>query len=215
MKKIISVFLIVSMLFTTFMMGSCASRRAPKLEEIYDRVVELIEASYEVNSIFYGEGLPYYDRTLSIYKELYSDYTKVGYTKNYNIVSQQSKYQTIGAIKLAAEAVYSAELLENSVYPSAFEGVIVPDIHTGVHSSDARYLESNDDLYILIPSEEDHHPTPLIYDYSTMKIVKPSNATRVLISITAWEEDRPALPIQTRISLVLQDGVWMLDSLTV
>ncbi|MBE6633448.1 MAG: hypothetical protein E7620_03780 [Ruminococcaceae bacterium] len=215
MKKIISVFLLASMLFSTAALTSCASRRAPDLEKIYDRVVELIEASYEINSIFYGEGLPYCDRELPIYKELYSDYTKLGYTKNYNIVSSQSKYKTIGAIKLAAEAVYSTELLEKSVYPSAFEGVIVPDVHTGVHSSDARYLESNDDLYILIPSEKDHHPTPLIYDYSTMKIVRPSNSTRVLISITAWEVDRPELPIQTRLSLILQNGVWMLDSLTV
>ena len=195
-------------------LSSCAGK-APKIEEIYDRVVELIEGSYEINDLFYGQGLPYYDRNLPVYKEIYSDYTKLGYVEHYNIVSNQAKYQSIGGIKYAAEQIYSLALLESAVYPAAFEGVVITDAITGVHSSDARYLESNDDLYILIEEEDAFHPARLVYDYATMKIVKPSNSERVLVSITAWEEHTPELKLQTRISLILQNGVWVLDSLTV
>ena len=215
MKRFLSLFLAATLLLSVAVSFSACGGRAPKIEEIYDRVVELIESSYEINDIFYGQGLPYYDRELPVYKEIYSDYTKLGYVEHYNIVSNQAKFRSISGIKYAAEQVYSLALLESSVYPAAFEGVVISDAITGVHSSDARYLESNDDLYILMEEENTHHPARLVYDYATMKIVKPSNNERVLVSITAWEEHTPELKLQTRISLVLQNGLWMLDSLTV
>ena len=212
MKKLI-LFLAVSALLLSGL-SSCG-RRAPKIEEIYDRAVELIEASYEVNVLFYGEGLPYYDRTLPIYQDLYSDYTVLGYAEHYHIVNKQAKYRSIDAMKAAAEQVYTKEMLETTVYPAAFEGVVITDAAIGVTSSDARYLQTNDHLYISIQSLEEYHPPPLIYDYATMRIVRPSNASRVLIEVNAWEVDKPQTVLEIRLSLALQDGVWLLDFLTV
>ena len=53
MKKFISLFLAVLLLMLS--VTSCG--RKPKMEEIKPRMIELIEASYEINDIFFGEGL--------------------------------------------------------------------------------------------------------------------------------------------------------------
>jgi len=79
----------------------------------------------------------------------------------------------------------------------------------------ARYIQDNTDLYILIEDEKDYHPTPLIYDYATMKIIRPSNASRVSISIKACEEDNPEQVLEIELFLLKENGVWLLDKLTV
>ncbi len=217
MKRTVSLLLLLGLLLSAVGLYGCG-KKAPQLEEIYNRVVDLVEASYELNAIFYGEGLPYYDRTQPIYSALYGDYTKDKYTKDYNIVSQHAKYRTIEDIKAAAEQVYSKTLLEETVYPSAFVGLLSSDVGSGVHYANARYLQDDDQqLYILIEDDSNARvsPTPLVYDYSSMKIVRPSNSTRVLISINAWEENKPDVILKEQLTLTLVDSVWYLDSLTV
>ena len=196
-----------------FSMVGCANR-APKLEEIHDRVVELIENSYELNQIFFGEGLPYCDRELLVYESLYSDYTTIGYTKDYNIVSRNAKYHSVEELKQAAEQVYSQALLQSSVYPAMFDGLMQQNVATGSTYLQARYIEDNQNFYVLI-EDDAYHPTPLIYDYATMKIIRPSNASQVMISLNAWEENHPEKIFEMRLSLVKEDGVWLLDKLTV
>ena len=210
-QKIGAILLLISLLLS---MAGCANR-APKLEEIYDRVVELIENSYELNAIFFGSGLPYCDRSLPIYESLYSDYTTIGYTSDYNIVSQNAKYQSVDELKSAAEKVYSKALLESSVYPAMFDGLMEQNAGTGSTYLQARYIEDNQHFYVLIEDPSAYHATPLIFDYSTMKIIRPSNASQVVLSITAWEENTPDKPFQMRLSLVKEDGIWLLDKLTV
>ncbi len=56
--KILLVLLSLCMLLPT--VSSCA--RAPEFSEISDRFRQLVEASYEINTIFYGAGLPTYER---------------------------------------------------------------------------------------------------------------------------------------------------------
>lgn len=214
MKRILCFALSSITLLSILFFPSCASK-APKMEEIYDRVVELVEGSYELNVIFYGEGLPYYDRNLSVYESLYQDYSIESYTKDYHIVSSHAKYRSVDAIKMAAEKVYSSELLENVIYPNAFTGLLVSGVGSNVQYSNARYLDDGQNLYIYAGEDRNSFPTPLVYDYATMKIIKPSNAERVLISITAWEENKPDSPMTTRLALVLVDGEWFLDKLTV
>ena len=212
-KILIAVLILAGVLFGCI---RCAIvGRAPKLEQIYDRVVTLIEASYELNEIFYGKGLPYCDRNLSVYESLYSDYTKLGYVKDYHIVSSQAQYHSVEEIKQAAAKVYSAALLESSVYPSMFDGLMQSTPGSASKYLPARYIQDNTDLYILIEEDGAYHPTPLIYDYASMKIIRPSNAQRVSISINAWEEDKPDRVFEMKLFLVKENDVWLLDKLTV
>ena len=164
---------------------------------------------------FFGSGLPYYDRNSPIYESLYSDYTTIGLTSDYNIVSKNAKFQSVDELKSTAEKVYSKALLESSVYPAMFDGLMQQNVGTGSTYLQARYIEDNQHFYILIEDPSAYHATPLIYDYSTMKIIRPSNASQVVISLTAWEENAPDKPFQMSLSLVKEDGVWLLDKLTV
>ncbi len=215
MKKVYRILTVVLILVSVLIGCVGCAGRAPKLEQIYDRVVALIEASYELNEIFYGKGLPYCDRNLPVYESLYSDYTKLGYTENYHIVSAQSKYHTVEEIKQAAGQVYSSALLESSVYPSMFDGLMQSVPGAASKYLPARYIQDNTDLFILIEEEGAYHPTPLIYDYASMKVIRPSNAQRVSISINAWEEDKPDRVFEMNLFLVKENDIWLLDKLTV
>ena len=57
-KRISALLLTVALLLGgVFAFSSCSSR-APEIEDVYDRVVYLIENAAEVNTVLFGEGLP-------------------------------------------------------------------------------------------------------------------------------------------------------------
>ena len=45
------------MLVMLVMLNGCRKSPPPALEDIYDEVVALIEASYDVNDVIFGKGL--------------------------------------------------------------------------------------------------------------------------------------------------------------
>lgn len=212
MKKRI-VALVTSMVILCLSFVGCGGcSRAPELETVYDRVVELVEGSRRLNAIFYGAGLPVYDKTSVIYRDIYSADASA-YTEEYSIVDPRCGFVSISALKEEAEQYWSPELLEKQVYPAAFDGLSA--VIGGVSGiSAARFQEEGGNLYCIDGAAESDL-TPLIFDYSTMRIVKPSNATRILVSMDAWEEDTPNESFSYRLTLVLVDGVWLLDKLTV
>ena len=191
--------------------SSCASK-APKVEEIYDRVVELVEASHEVNTVFYGAGLPVYAED-SLYAEFSHMYYNFKYKGSYEMVTDYSKFLTVGDIKHAAEQVYSTEYLKDVLYPAAFEGYAVQGIN-GMQVSKARYLEDDSWIYQAI-SEESRYSGMIVYDYSTMKIVAPSNDKACFVTMDAHGENTPDKITNIKLRLVKQsDGLWYLDSFT-
>ena len=184
-------------------LGGCASD-APEVEAIYDTVVDLIERSYAANDVLYGYGLPVIDIG-SEYAELNYTYSANDYA-DYEYVSDKSPYISVAAMQDMLESVYSEEFLE-SYYGAMFDGFISGD--TVVR---ARYYETNDWLYQSVDME------PLvtwqrIYDYSTMRVIKPSSADYVTVEIdTHLEGDDTVLPVQ--ISIVYERGEWYLDAPT-
>ena len=213
-KKIIAISLAVCLLVGVCIgFFTCSLYRAPKVEEIYDRVVELVEASYELNTVFYGAGLPVY-KTDSLYAEFSHLYFDFPYRGQYEMVSQFSTFAAIDEIKLAAQRVYSAAYLEKVLYPAAFDGYAMGDGVGGTAFAVSRYLEENDWIY---QSTEDNHYLMgmRVYDYSTMKVVKPSRSNACYVEMLTWLDDAPDIVSTVRLRLVLQDdGEWYLDSFT-
>lgn len=202
-KRIYTLLLAIALLLTPLSLASCSSK-PPALEQIYDTVVDLVERSYAANDLLYGYGLPVI-AIGSQWAELNYIYSDSDYA-DYEYVSENSRYLSISAIKEALESVYSAELLD-SYQTALFDGFIV-----GNDVIRARYYESDEWLYQSLDSE------PLvtwqrIYDYSTMRIVKPSRADYVTVEIdTHLEDDDTVLPV--RIAIVYEKGEWRLDSPT-
>lgn len=191
--------------------GGCSSR-APALEEVYDRVVELVEKSYRLNTVFYGAGLPVYDKSSPVYAEFYANNTSA-YVREYSVVDPRCGFFSVESLKEAAAEVWSPDLLEEQVYPAAFDGLMAV-IGTASATAPARFQEDSENLYCLDTAKEEAR-VALIFDYATMKIVKPSNATRVLLTMDAWEENKPEARFSFRLTIVNVDGVWLLDKLTV
>lgn len=211
-KRLIAILACGVLLFLCLFGCGCGCSRAPELEEIYDRAVELVENSRRLNVIFYGAGLPVYNKESAIYRDVYNEDASA-YKQEYSIVDPRCGFVSVDALKEAAEQVWSPELLEKQVYPAAFDG-LTASIGSVSSIAAARFQEDGGNLYCLDGVVE-NAPAQLIFDYSTMKIVRPSNATRVILSMDAWEEGKPDERFSYRLTLAKVNGVWLLDKLTV
>ena len=184
MKKILICLLC---LCTLLACTSCGSS-APDLEEVRDEIVALVEASYEVNEIIFGEGLPTYKRGGDYDKEynLYSDNdSEFAY---YEYVTQECGYYFTEQIKWAAEKVYTAEYLEG-IYTMTFDGYA--DENSGAVTT-ARYLDGKG--WLLKYSFGENDPFDQLdgkkrrFDFDSMEIVKPSDSQHLNIKIDSFLE---------------------------
>ena len=283
MKKILVLILCLCLLLPFIV--SCS--RPPEYVEIEGRLKELVEASYQVNQLLFGEGLPTYERvydprsTTDVFKdtengknyyyyelndpklgrvvafrssyldgfsyvqvlkeaddtrELYykhptakaycyllTDYEEPTYEffyddedpTDYDYVRYDQEIQSINQIKALAEQVYSTEYLAG-IYESTFVGTL--SAADSVSGLSARYMEYTDEEGSASLMESNTYK-PLIherrlYNFSTAKIVRPANKKFVTIEIDSYLESTPQQIQRIRLSMILQDGVWMLDSAT-
>ena len=229
-------------------------------------MIELIEASYEINDIFFGEGLDRvnfeeeYEKIIAEYagkraeaekqlmiaekaylammesdhakteeeiaaakkrvedaeKEVQKNvymFTKEEFLEQYDTDAtyapvRSDKYVTVNDIKAEAEKVYSSSYLM-SIYETMFVGYIEKGVNDIIY---ARYYDSPDGLKML--KESDVWITEKrIYDYDSMKIVRPSNSKRITVEINSHLENSSD-DLLIRLSLVKQGDQWYLDSPT-
>ena len=255
MKKIVSLFLALVLL--TLTLTACGGGK-PDIEELRPRIIELIEASYEINDIFFGDGIDRvdYEAEYQAIIDSYADglaaaqkklaeaeaqkanaktdeeiaaaqkaideaqaevkkntymFTKEEFLAQYDtdltyIATRSDKYLTVDDIKAAAEQVYSKSYLM-SIYETMFVGYIDSGLTDMIY---ARYYEGADGLMIL--KEADVWVTAKrIYDYDTMKIVRPSSANKITVLIDSHLEGQTEI-LPVRLSFILQDGEWYLNS---
>lgn len=182
-------------------MVSCQNSNAPELDDVKERLVYLIEESKELNVIFFGVGLPVFRResSLSDRKMVYSSDDLSGYDR----LSENSQYNSIDAIKYAAEQVYSKEYLA-AVYEGAFDGILTGNGGAYLRLyDDGTYLYQNTDLHGFTVNER-------IYDYSTMKIVEPSSVDYINVTVESYSI-KNSKRITITLSFTFERGNWYLD----
>lgn len=207
MKRISRIFLILLILLTVIMTSCCDAVRepAPAIDEVYDRLVQVIEASHEVNVLLFGAGLPVYPRGDAEDLLVHRYY---GVTDNgQQFVTPYAKYASIAEMQTAIAAVYSTEYRE-SLYESLFTGYAADGMSVVMP---ARFSEDEKFLYM------SRYVSPLVegvrvYDYASMEIVEYSHASRLRVSIRSYTEDRPAEWKTVYLSFVYENGDWYLDS---
>ncbi|MBQ9759772.1 MAG: hypothetical protein IJW16_00325 [Clostridia bacterium] len=190
--------------------SACSS--APALETVYDRIVELIEGSKEINTVLYGAGLPVYgkDSKYADYQMIYGEDT---HAVVYEYVSEFAKFRSDTEIKTAAEKIYTAECLA-PFYSSAFDGLAISDSQNGMVVAKARYDVGSAQLRQL-SNMENGLSGMRIYDYSTIEIINPSTADLFRIQVDTWLEDTPWQIEQVTLSFALaEDGQWYLNTFT-
>ncbi len=139
---------------------------------------------------------------------------------DYDYVSAESEYQTVAQIKVAAEQVYSKDYLESTVYTSLFTGAIVDaGEEISLAGLSARYIEYMDtvsaDSTTYLMQSNTYKPLiteTRVFDFATARVVKPGNAELVNIEIETYLPSLPENRLNVRVTMVLQDGQWYLDS---
>ena len=204
MKRILLILLVV---IIVLMASCCDAPRdpAPDIDEVYDRLVQVIEASHEVNVLLFGAGLPVYPRG-DAEDELVHRYYGVA-DESREFVTPYAKYKSIADMQAAIAAVYSTEYRE-SLYESLFTGYAADEMSVMMP---ARFSEDERFLYM------SRYVDPLVdgvrvYDYASMEIVNYSHASRLRVSIRSYTEDRPEEWKTVYLSFVYENGDWYLDS---
>ena len=207
MKRILTLLLALILLAGSALgLASCsASESAPELDTVYDRLVQVIEASHEVNVLLFGAGLPVYPRG-DAEDELVHRYYGVA-DNGQQFVTPYAKYTSIAEMQAAIAAVYSTEYRE-SLYESLFTGYAADEMSVVMP---ARFSEDDRFLYM------SKYVDPLVdgvrvYDYASMEIVSYSHSSRLRVSINSYTEDRPEEWKRVYLSFVYENGDWYLDS---
>lgn len=205
MKRISAVIMTVLIILTIALSTVSCSQNAPELEDVKDRMVYLIEGSKKINTLFFGKGLPVYDRESILSSELgvyYNDQYAA-----YNKVLEGSGYLSAEQMKDEAEKFYSEEYLA-AIYETAFDGFI-----TGNSAAYIRFYETSDWLF---QNREavDFNFKERIYDYSTIEIVKPSSDKYINITIESYSIDNPTRREKISLGFTFERGNWYLDTPT-
>lgn len=203
-KKIIAFILTVILAITMILpLVSCAGK-APELDSIKERLVYLVEESKELNVLFFGKGLPVYRQNseLSDRKMVYFNSEFSGYER----VMENSAFMSIDEIKTAASAVYSKDYA-SEIFESATDGIMV-----GESNAYVRFYDNGEWLY-QNKNINDFKVDERIYDYSTMKIVDPSTANYINVSVESYSiADKIRRVVY--LSFSYENGNWYLDSPT-
>lgn len=207
MKRTLTILLAALMLAGSAVgLASCsASEPAPDMDQVYDRLVQVIEASHEVNVLLFGAGLPVYPRG-DAEDELVHRYYGVA-DNGQQFVTPYAKYASIAEMQAAIAAVYSTEYRE-SLYESLFTGFAADEMSVVMP---ARFSEDERFLYM------SKYVDPLVdgvrvYDYASMEIVSYSHSSRLRVSINSYTEDDPEEWKRVYLSFVYENGDWYLDS---
>ncbi len=205
MRKLLAAATLICIILTVVLSAASCSQSAPPLEDVKDRIVYLIEGSKEINTLFFGKGLPIYERE-SLLSEALGIYYDDQYT-SYNRVLESSKYVSVDDMKAAAERIYSEEYLA-AIYETAFDGFM-----TGNSSAYLRFYETSEWLF-QNRTAPDFDLSERIYDYSTIEIVKPSSGEYLNITIESYTIDDPENRESIALGFVFERGNWYLDTPT-
>lgn len=209
MKK--TAILLLALIMAAGVFSSCASE-PPQLGEVKDELVALVEASYGINGIFFGDGLETYARGGKFDKEHHLYDGNDSEYASYEYVTEDCGYLFTEKIKTDAEKVYTLDYLEG-IYTMAFDGYA--DENTGAVTT-ARYLDVNGWLMKYAYGDSDPFnilPGKRVYDFDTMEIVKPSTAKYLNVEINSHLEGETE-QVKVTLRFKLTDDGWRLDNPT-
>ena len=135
--------------------------------------------------------------------------------KDYDYVKESSGYLTTGQMKDAASKVYSAAFL-NSVYESIFTGVIVEGGSSMLYARYYDYENTETGEVYLVKDNRDagYELKEWTYDFSSMAIVRKSNASFVTLQIDRYPAGDASARETVKFTFAKENGTWFLDSPT-
>ena len=203
--KVISVLLLLALILTSIGIFAYYRKKSiPKIEDVRERIIQLVEDSKQINEIFFGQGLPVYVRDSDLSKE---KFVYIGQqNKGYEKVMEVSPYLMLDEMRVAAQRVYSSAYCEQ-LFESCFDGVVVDGMTLLEYVEISEWLYQSQARDVLVRDER-------IYLYDTMKIVRPSNAEYINVEIESYLISNPEKIEIERLGFAFEDGSWYLDTPT-
>ena len=198
MKRILS-FLLASVLL--FSLASCGGSGMSD-DEIRDIYADLIEQSYILNDVYYGDGLPFVNDP-----ETMATLAGASSRFSYMPVDKNAVLKTEAEIREATLAVFSQPMCDH-LFVLAFEGMSTGDDETVVF---ARYIEMEEILTVRIDLAEEALPLGRVYDMDSMDILN-QNGNRIVASFATSVDGKPS--VNVKLTLVKTAEGWRLDSPT-
>ena len=198
MKRILSFLLTAVLLFS---LASCGGSGLSD-DEIRDVYADLIEQSYLLNDVYYGNGLPFVNdpETMAALAGASSRFSYMPVDKNAPLKSEAE-------IREATLAVFTKDMCEH-LFVLAFEGMSTGDDETVVY---ARYIEMEEILTVRIDLAEEALPLGRVYDLDSMDILN-QNGSRIVASFATSVDGEPS--VNVKLTLVKTADGWRLDSPT-
>ncbi len=207
MKRYIKVIaLALAILFSVSMLASCGAEYTD--EEVKKAAEKLIEASFEINDIYFGAGLPISSEDSEEAKKFAEDNGVDLQNIQFLPVTAESPYQSIDDIKEATAKVYS-ENYSTYLYSMAFEGYSADNGESAVY---AKYIEDDKGVLTARIDLADHPLPERTYDYSTMK-VKSRKSDSVMVEMESYLDGKKEEKTVT-FTLVKIGDEWRLDTPT-
>ena len=182
-------------------------------EEIRTVLDELLPKSFELNEIYFGEGLPM-SNDKAMVEQFYGMFDSDVEAINYHPVDVSCGYTTETDIREATLEVFTADYAEY-LFGRAFSGISATFnegeeqeyTSTAVY---AMYIEQDGILTVRINLDEEAIPLGRTYDLDGMELTE--NAENFVIAKIPTEMDGRALDVELRL-VKTADG-WRLDSPT-
>lgn len=208
MKRLISVILLIIMVTSAcFSLFGCAFNREYDPEEVADAARELIKKSEVLNSIYYGEGLPYlndpsYAEGLYFVADYY-EMTKLGISNLDDLKDMTrsvfSKVLAESMINASTSSVYEGEeLILFSRYYQKYDPLTNEPVDIMVYSKFNPFLTDE-----------------VVYDYeSVIATHSERDVVYVTINAVATNEDGESQTNVLKIGLIEEEDGWRLSTPT-
>lgn len=212
MKKRKIAALILCLMMLCAAASSCGAKYSD--EEVRLALETLLPKSFELNKIYFGEGLPL-SNDRALIEEFYGNFDSDSEDLIYHPVASDCGYTTEEQIKDATLEVFTEEYA-GFLMRRAFSGITATynegtadERNTAVMYP--RYIEQNGILTVRIDTADEALKIGRDYDLSAMNIAK-KRRDYALIDIPTVAED--GTQCNVRLKLVLTEEGWRLDSPT-
>jgi len=229
----------VTLALSALLLSSCGSKYDPA--ELKTALDTLLPPSFELNEIYFGEGLPATDDQ-AVIDRLYGTFAANVKSLNYHPVAADCGYSSIEEIMTATEEVFTPEY-SAYLYELAFAGIssdtmveeeteeeepepgegeiiesggeitgsYVAPVALDVRASFARYLEQNGMLTVRRDLADSAYPLGREYKTDEMK-VKLEKADYVIVTVPTYMDGEYDCDVDLK--LVMTDAGWRLDTPT-
>lgn len=204
MKRIIALLIVLALSAACF---TACGKSGLTEDEIRALFCDLVERSYPLNTVYYGDGLPTTEDQEILEELLGFSPDETGLVMGYLPVTKEAEYQSEDEIRAATAEIYSPEMCE-LLYEIAFRGISTED-ETKV--AFARYIQQGEYLTARVDLSEDAIDVGRTYDFDSMTVIV-DEPERIRASFASEVDGKPSVTV--KITIVKTADGWRLDSPT-